>query len=389
MREIVIIDAVRTPIGKYRGSLKDSSAVDLGVTVVKGALERANIDPESVDQVIFGNVLQAGLGQNVARQISIKAGIPYQAVAMTINEVCGSSLKAIMLGRQAIQLGEADVVVVGGTENMSQAPSLVASTAVGMELKSEELVNSMFHDGLTDAFGEYPMGVTAENVAEKFKVSREEQDLFAYQSHMKAAAAQEKGLFKSEIVPVQLADGTWFTEDETIRGNSTVEKLATLKTVFKENGTVTAGNSSGINDGASALILMSKERAIAEGIPYLATIKATSEVGIAPEIMGYAPYYAVKKVLEKGDYTIDQIDLFQLNEAFASQSIAVARDLEVPAEKLNIYGGAIALGHPIGASGARVVTSLLQELQQTNTKVGIASLCIGGGLGVAMVVERD
>ncbi len=389
MREIVIIDAVRTPIGKYRGSLKDSSAVDLGVTVVKGALERANIDPESVDQVIFGNVLQAGLGQNVARQISIKAGIPYQAVAMTINEVCGSGLKAIMLGRQAIQLGEADVVVVGGTENMSQAPSLVASTAVGMELKSEELVNSMFHDGLTDAFGEYPMGVTAENVAEKFKVSREEQDLFAYQSHMKAAAAQEKGLFKSEIVPVPLADGTWFTEDETIRGNSTVEKLATLKTVFKENGTVTAGNSSGINDGASALILMSKERAIAEGIPYLATIKATSEVGIAPEIMGYAPYYAVKKVLEKGDYTIDQIDLFQLNEAFASQSIAVARDLEVPAEKLNIYGGAIALGHPIGASGARVVTSLLQELQQTNTKVGIASLCIGGGLGVAMVVERD
>ena len=206
---------------------------------------------------------------------------------------------------------------------------------------------------------------------------------------MKAAAAQEKGLFKSEIVPVQLADGTWFTEDETIRGNSTVEKLATLKTVFKENGSVTAGNSSGINDGASALILMSKERAIAEGIPYLATIKATSEVGIAPGIMGYAPYYAVKKVLEKGDYTIDQIDLFQLNEAFASQSIAVARDLEVPAEKLNIYGGAIALGHPIGASGARVVTSLLQELQQTNTKVGIASLCIGGGLGVAMVVERD
>ncbi|WP_271001401.1 thiolase family protein [Listeria seeligeri] len=388
MNEVVIIDAARTPIGKFGGSLKDVSAVELGATVVKGILKRANIAPEEVDQVIFGNVLQAGLGQNVARQISIKAGIPYQVPGVTINEVCGSGLKSIMFGRQAIQLGEADIVVVGGTENMSQAPLLLNPELKGEEFNPKNLKNSMLIDGLTDVFGEYHMGITAENVAEKFAVSREEQDAFAHNSQMKAARAQEKNLFEEEIIPVQLTDGTFFHNDETIRANSTLEKLATLKSAFKEGGTITAGNSSGINDGASAIILMSKEKAIAKNIPYLATIKVTSEVGVDPAIMGYAPYYAVNEALTKGGYSIDEIDLFHLNEAFASQSVAVARDLEIPEEKLNIYGGAIALGHPIGASGARIVVSLLNELRYENKQTGLASLCIGGGIGIALVIER-
>lgn len=388
MNEVVIIDAVRTPIGKFGGSLKDISAVDLGATALKGVLERANIAPDRVDQVIFGNVLQAGLGQNVARQVAIKAGIPYKVPGVTINEVCGSGLKSIMLGRQAIQLGEADIVAVGGTENMSQAPLLLNPELAGEEINPKNLRNSMLIDGLTDVYGEYHMGITAENVAEKFSVSREEQDKFAHNSQMKAASAQEKNLFSEEIIPVELPDGSLFEADETIRANSTLEKLATLKSVFKEDGTVTAGNASGINDGASAIILMSKEKAIAENIPYIATIKVTSEIGVDPAIMGYAPYYAVNEALAKGGYTIDEIDLFHLNEAFASQSVAVARDLEIPEEKLNIYGGAIALGHPIGASGARIVASLLNELKHENKHLGVASLCIGGGIGIAIIVER-
>ncbi|MDT0048371.1 thiolase family protein [Listeria cossartiae subsp. cayugensis] len=388
MNEVVIIDAVRTPIGKFGGSLKDISAVDLGATALKGVLERANIAPDRVDQVIFGNVLQAGLGQNVARQVAIKAGIPYKVPGVTINEVCGSGLKSIMLGRQAIQLGEADIVAVGGTENMSQAPLLLNPELAGEEINPKNLRNSMLIDGLTDVYGEYHMGITAENVAEKFSVSREEQDKFAHNSQMKAASAQEKNLFTEEIIPVELPDGSLFEADETIRANSTLEKLATLKSVFKEDGTVTAGNASGINDGASAIILMSKEKAIAENIPYIATIKVTSEIGVDPAIMGYAPYYAVNEALAKGGYTIDEIDLFHLNEAFASQSVAVARDLEIPEEKLNIYGGAIALGHPIGASGARIIASLLNELKHENKHLGVASLCIGGGIGIAIIVER-
>ncbi|MGX7418139.1 thiolase family protein [Carnobacterium gallinarum] len=391
MKEIVIIDAVRTPIGKFKGSLKEISAIELGKTVVKEVLKRGKIASDQVDQVIFGNVLQSGLGQNVARQISINAGIPYSAPAMTVNEVCGSGMKAIMLGRQAIQLGEADVVVVGGTENMSQAPYLVEASKMEHPetIDTKEFHSSMLVDGLTDAFGNYHMGITAENIAEQFEISREAQDDFAFDSQMKAAKAQAEGRFIDEIVSVELMDGTVFSQDETIRGNSPREKLATLRTVFKEGGTVTAGNASGINDGASALLLMSKEHAEAQGIPYLATIKASSEVGIDPAIMGYAPYYAVKEVLKKGNYTLDEIDLFQLNEAFAAQSIAVARDLEIPAEKLNIYGGAIALGHPIGASGSRIVTTLLQELKQTKKKTGLASLCVGGGIGVAMIIEMN
>lgn len=388
MKEVVIIDAVRTPIGKFGGSLKDISAVDLGATALKGVLERANIAPERVDQVIFGNVLQAGLGQNVARQIAIKAGIPYKVPGVTINEVCGSGLKSVMLGRQAIQLGEADIVAVGGTENMSQAPLLLNPELAGEEINPKKLRNSMLIDGLTDVYGEYHMGITAENVAEKFSVTREEQDEFAHNSQMKAASAQEKKLFEEEIIPVKLPDGSFFEADETIRANSTLEKLATLKSVFKEGGTVTAGNASGINDGASAIILMSKEKAVVENIPYIATIKVTSEVGVNPALMGYAPYYAVNEVLTKGGYSIDEIDLFHLNEAFASQSVAVARDLKIPEEKLNIYGGAIALGHPIGASGARIIASLLNELKHENKHIGVASLCVGGGIGIAIILER-
>lgn len=388
MKEVVIVSAVRTPIGKFGGSLKDVSAVELGKIVVEDALKRANIETSDIQQVIFGNVLQAGLGQNPARQIAIHAGIPFEVPAMTINEVCGSGLKAVMLGRQAIQLGEAEVVVVGGTENMSQAPFLMENHRFGYKFGNDQLVDSMINDGLSDAFGQYHMGITAENVAEKFKVSRKEQDEFAYQSQMKAKKAEEQGFFEAEIVPVTLKNGTMMEKDETIRYDTSMEKLERLKPAFKKDGTVTAGNASGINDGASALVLMSKERAETEGIPYLATIRATAEIGIDPAIMGYAPYYAVKEAVKKSGYTLSEIDLFQLNEAFASQSVAVVKDLKIDPAKTNIYGGAIALGHPIGASGARVLTTLLYELKQTNQQTGVASLCIGGGLGVAMIVER-
>lgn len=388
MKEVVIVSAVRTPLGRFGGSLKDISAVELGKIVVEDALKRADIETSDIQQVIFGNVLQAGLGQNPARQIAIHAGIPFEVPAMTINEVCGSGLKAVMLGRQAIQLGEAEVVVVGGTENMSQAPFLMEHHRFGHKFGNDQVVDSMINDGLSDAFGQYHMGITAENVAEQFQVSRKEQDAFAYHSQMKAKQAEEQGFFQEEIVPVLLKNGTLMEKDETIRYDTSMEKLERLKPAFKKDGTVTAGNASGINDGASALVLMSKERAEAKGIPYLATIKATAEIGIDPAIMGYAPYYAVKEAVKKSDYSLSEIDLFQLNEAFASQSVAVVKDLKIDPAKTNIYGGAIALGHPIGASGARVLTTLLYELKQTKQQTGVASLCIGGGLGVAMVVER-
>lgn len=388
MKEVVIVSAVRTPLGRFGGSLKDISAVELGKIVVEDALKRADIETSDIQQVIFGNVLQAGLGQNPARQIAIHAGIPFEVPAMTINEVCGSGLKAVMLGRQAIQLGEAEVVVVGGTENMSQAPFLMENHRFGHKFGNDQVVDSMINDGLSDAFGQYHMGITAENVAEQFQVSRKEQDAFAYHSQMKAKQAEEQGFFQEEIVPVLLKNGTLMEKDETIRYDTSMEKLERLKPAFKKDGTVTAGNASGINDGASALVLMSKERAEAKGIPYLATIKATAEIGIDPAIMGYAPYYAVKEAVKKSDYSLSEIDLFQLNEAFASQSVAVVKDLKIDPARTNIYGGAIALGHPIGASGARVLTTLLYELKQTKQQTGVASLCIGGGLGVAMVVER-
>lgn len=392
MKEVVIVGAARTPIGKFGGTLKDVSAVQLGSLSVKAALQRAKVNPSDVQSVIFGNVLQAGLGQNPARQIAVHAGIPYTTPAMTINEVCGSGLKAVILGSQAIRLGEADIVVVGGTENMSRAPYLLPDHRFGKKMGSTTILDSLIHDGLTDVFEQIHMGVTAEAIAEKFAITREEQDEFALLSQQKAAKAIENARFAEEIVPVPVHDAKGkeiiFSEDEYVRKNSTLEGLKKLKPAFVKDGTVTAGNSSGINDGAAALVLMSKSLADERGIPYLGKIKAYHEVGVEPVMMGYAPYYAIKGLLEKTGNTKTDIDLYELNEAFASQSIAVIRNLGLDEEKVNVNGGAIALGHPIGASGSRILVTLLYEMQKRDSRLGIASLCIGGGIGIAMMIER-
>lgn len=391
MEEVVIISAARTPIGKFGGSLKNISAVQLGVIATKEAIKRANISAQEIDQVIFGNVLQAGLGQNPARQISIHAGIPYEAPAMTINEVCGSGLKSIILGAQAIQLGEADVVVAGGTENMSQAPFFLPNVRWGQKMGNGELVDSMVYDGLTDAFEQSHMGVTAEKIAEKFGISRMEQDQFALESQRRASQAQRNGKFKDEIVPVTVKKGkeiSEFTADESIRHTTSLESLQKLRPAFVEDGTVTAGNSSTLNDGAACVVLMRKSMADERKIPYLGVMKGYAEVGTSPEMMGYAPYYSMKRLLEKTKLNISEVDLFELNEAFASQSIAVTRDLQLHMDKVNVNGGAIALGHPIGASGARILVTLLYELQRQNANKGVASLCVGGGIGVSMLIEK-
>lgn len=393
MNDVVIVSAVRTPIGKFGGSFKDTSARTLGTIAVKEALTRANITPENVDTVIFGNVLQAGTGQNVARQIAIDSGIPYEVPAMTINEVCGSGLKSVILGKQQIQLGEADVVVVGGTENMSMTPHLIHQYRWDKTTEGKKPVDVMIHDGLTDAFSSVHMGITAENVAEKYHVTREEQDAFALSSQMKAKQAQRSGRFDDEIVPVPVKNDAGelmhVTQDEYPRPQVTRDDLAKLKTPFKENGTVTAGNASGINDGAASLVLMSKQKAQALGIPYLAEIKADAEMGMDPQFMGYTPYYSTKKLAEKANIDLTTVDLFELNEAFAAQSIPVVRDLGIDPERVNVNGGAIALGHPIGASGARILVTLLHELTKREAKTGIAGLCVGGGIGISMLVERD
>ncbi|WP_138420750.1 acetyl-CoA C-acetyltransferase [Aquibacillus sediminis] len=392
MEEVVITSAVRTPIGKFKGSLKNISAEKLGEFAVKEAIRRAQISPSDVDSVIFGNVLQAGRGQNPARQIAVHAGIPVEVPAMTINEVCGSGLKSVILGSQAIQLGEADVVVVGGTENMTQAPKLASNNRWDDPIGETKMLDSMIHDGLTDAFSKDHMGLTAEYVADKYHVSREEQDQFALQSQGKAQTAQEQGKFNEEIVPVTIknenGEDMLFSDDEYIRYNQTIEDFQKLKPAFTENGTVTAGNASGINDCAATLVLMKKSVAEARNIPYLATIKGNAEVGVDPKIMGYAPYYATKKLADKLDVRLDEVDLYELNEAFASQSVAVMRDLQIDADKVNVNGGAIALGHPIGASGARILVTLLHEMKRRDSRTGIASLCVGGGIGISMLVER-
>lgn len=392
MEEVVIVSAVRTPIGKFGGSLKNTSAKDLGAFTVKAALEKADITTSDVDSVIFGNVLQAGLGQNVARQIGIEAGIPYQVPAMTVNEVCGSGMKSVILASQAIQLGEADIVVAGGSENMSQAPHLVYNYRWDKQLDNKKLIDSMIYDGLTDAFSQKHMGVTAENVAKKYNISREDQDQFAFESQQKAARALHENKFANEIIPVPIEanDGNTllFETDEHVRPNVTMEDLKKLKTPFIENGSVTAGNASGINDSAAALVLMKKSTAKARNIPYLATLKGYAEVGTDPSLMGYAPVYSTQKLTEKLAVDIDEIDLFEFNEAFAAQSLAVLRDLNIDSSKVNVNGGAIALGHPIGASGARILVTLLHEMQKRDNKLGLASLCVGGGIGISMMVER-
>ncbi|AYU56003.1 thiolase family protein [Staphylococcus debuckii] len=381
MSKIAIVSAKRTPVGKFRGKLRDYSAVQLGTIALEAAIDAIELPKDTIENVIFGNVLQAGNGQNPARQILVNAGLPTTTPGMTINEVCGSGLKAVILGKQLIQLGEAKVVAVGGVESMTNAPKLLIEG-------KEKPVPSFMHDGLTDAFENVPMGITAERIADQYEVTREQQDEFAVKSHQKAYEATQAGKYNEEMIPLKDADGEMMTADEGIRGNSSVEKLSALDTIFKEDGSVTAGNASSINDGASALILMDEDYAKENGFEVLATLGDYAEVGCDPEIMGIAPFYAVSKLLEKTDKTMNDIDLVEMTEAFAVQSIAVKDNLNIPDEKLNIYGGAVAIGHPIGASGARLVTSLVNELHQENKQTGIATACIGGGLGLALAVEK-
>ncbi|HFI0272751.1 TPA: acetyl-CoA C-acetyltransferase [Streptococcus suis] len=392
MREAVIVAAVRTPIGSYGGSLKDISAVDLGVTAVKGALEKINLDPTLVDEVIFGNVLGAGLGQNVARQVSIKSGLPVTTPSFTINKVCGSGLKTISLAAQAILLGDADVVIAGGTENMSQAPYVIQNQRWGSRMGDSKVIDTMLKDGLTDAFEPIHMGITAENVAAKYNITREDQDSFAVRSQEKAVAAIKAGKFKDEIVPVLIpqrkGDPLVFDTDEYPRENASMEGMAKLRPAFKNDGTVTAGNASGINDGAAAIIMMSSEKAAQLGLPVLATIKSYASAGLDPTIMGCGPIYASRKALDKAGLSVSDLDLVEANEAFASQACAVNRELGLNPDIVNVNGGAIALGHPIGASGARIFVTLLHEMQKRDAKCGLATLCIGGGMGIAVIVSR-
>lgn len=407
MTDVVIVSAARTPIGKFGGALKSLTSVELGTIAAKAAIERAGISPKSVDQAIFGNVLQAGSGQNVARQIALSAGLDESSCAMTINEVCGSGLKAIRLAQSAICMGDAKVVVAGGTESMSNVPFYAQNVRFGgLHYGNSALVDGLKKDGLCDAFTGKEMGVTAENVAAKFGITREQQDAFALKSHQKAVFAQNNGNFDAEIVPVKLMDGTVISRDEHPRANTSMEKLSKLKTLFnadfsayetdgmreadfsaKHSPTVTAGNASGINDGAAALVLMSKDYAIAHGIDYLAEIVGFAEGGISPDLMGYAPKHVMERMLKNTGYTVENIDLFEINEAFAAQSIAVCQQLNISESKLNIRGGAIALGHPLGASGARILTTLLYALKDNCMQNGVAALCVGGGIGVSMQVK--
>ncbi|WP_461224508.1 acetyl-CoA C-acyltransferase [Lacticaseibacillus suihuaensis] len=391
MTEVVILSAARTPIGRFGGALAGMSEVALGTVAAKAAIERAGLAPTDLDQSVFGNVLQANGGQNVARQIALQSGMGTDSSAMTINEVCGSGLKAVRLGQSAILLGDADAVLVGGTESMSQTPYYAPDLRFGHKLGNVAFVDGLQRDGLTDAFTGEPMGITAENVAAQFGVSRKVQDAFALASHQKAVAAQAAGDFDAEIVPVTVQTRRGpvvVARDEGPRPDTSAAKLAALAPAYKPDGTVTAGNASGINDGAAALVLMRKDLAESRGLPYLGTIAGYSEGGIDPNFMGYAPKRVIEKLLAKTHSTMADIDLFEINEAFAAQSVAVATELAVPAAKLNVAGGAIALGHPLGASGARVLTTLLAALDRRGAKTGIAALCVGGGIGVAMQVRR-
>ena len=393
-KEIVIASACRTAIGSFGGTLKNTPAVELGATVIKEAVNRAGLKPEQVDEVIFGNVLQAGLGQNPARQAALKAGLPDTSTAFTVNIVCGSGLKSVALAAGLIQAGDADIIVAGGMENMSLAPYAMPAARWGARMFNTNMVDVMVNDGLWDAFNNYHMGITAENVAEQWGLTREMQDEFALASQQKAEAAIKAGKFKDEIVPVMIpqkkGDPVAFDTDEFPRFGATIEALAKLKPAFKKDGgTVTAGNASGINDSAAAVVVMTKEKAEELGIKPLATIVSYATGGVDPKIMGTGPIPASRKAMEKAGLTIKDIDLIEANEAFAAQSLAVAHDLEFDMEKVNVNGGAIALGHPIGASGCRILVTLLYEMQKRDSKLGLATLCIGGGQGQALIVKRD
>ena len=392
MQQAVIVSAVRTAIGKFGGSLAKISAPELGALVIKEAIARAKLDPKQVEGVIMGQVLTAGSGQNPARQATIKAGLPIETPAMTINKVCGSGLKAVMLAAQAIATGEAEVMVAGGQENMSASPHVLLGSRDGYRMGDAKMVDSMIVDGLWDVYNKYHMGITAENVARQWSIDRAQQDAFALASQQKAAAAQDAGRFKDEIVPVMIpqrkGDPVAFDTDEFVNRKTNGEALGGLKPAFDKEGSVTAGNASGINDGAAALVVMSEAKAKALGLPVLARIKSYATTALDPKIMGMGPVSASKKALERAGWKPADLDLMEINEAFAAQACAVNKDMGWDTSKINVNGGAIALGHPIGASGARILVTLLHEMNKRDSKRGLASLCIGGGMGVALAVER-
>ncbi|HEP1417311.1 acetyl-CoA C-acetyltransferase [Streptococcus pyogenes] len=394
MKNIVIVEALRTPIGAFGGSFKSVSAVELGTTVLKKILDKTQVKPEMVDEVILGNILHAGLGQNVARQVAVHSGIPEDKTAFTLDMVCGSGLKAIQLAAQSIMLGDADIVIAGGVENMSQAAYVSTQHRFGQRLGNSQLIDTLVHDGLTDAFNNYHMGITAENVAQKYGISREEQDQFALESQEKAAKALENHRFADEIVPVSVPqrrkDPLIFTTDEYPKVDTSLEKLQQLRPAFlPKEGTVTAGNASGINDGAALLMLMTEEKALELGLTPLVTIESYASAGVAPELMGTGPIPATQKALKKAGLTISDLDLVESNEAFAAQSLAVLKDLKLNPEIVNVNGGAIALGHPIGASGARILVTLIHEMKKRQVTRGLATLCIGGGQGTAVIVKNN
>jgi acetyl-CoA C-acetyltransferase len=391
MEDVYIVSAVRTPTGKFLGALKSFKATKLGALVVQEAVARAGVAPEAVEEVILGNVVSAGLGQNPARQAALGAGLPPSVGAFTINKVCGSGLKAVMLARQAILAGDAEVVVAGGMESMSNGPYLVPRLREGLRLGHGELIDAVVHDGLWDIYNDFHMGITGEKVAQKYDVSREQMDAYAAESHRRAAAATEAGKFRREILPIEIPQkkgpAVVVDRDEPIRADTTAEALAKLKPVFKEDGTVTAGNAPGMNDGAAALLVASSETVSKRGLKPMARIVAQAISGLEPEWVMMTPVPAVQKLLEKTGWKNDDVDLFEINEAFSVQACAVTRELNLDLERTNVNGGAVALGHPIGASGARILTTLLHALQDRGGKRGIASLCLGGGNGVALAVE--
>lgn len=393
MKKAVIVSAVRTPIGSFGGALASLSAVDLGAIVIKEAVKRAGIDPKDVSEVIMGQIYQAGQGQGPARQAAIKAGLPYEVPSMSINKLCGSGLKAVNLAASSIILGETDIVVAGGMESMSNTPYLLDNARFGYRMGDGKIIDSMINDGLTCAINKYHMGITAENLAEKYNITREEQDEFAVMSQQKAIKAIKEGKFKDEIVPVEIpqkkGDPLVFDTDEYPKDGVSLDKLSKLKAAFKKEGTVTAGNASGINDGAAALVLMSEEKAHELGIKPMAYIHSYSSAAVDPAYMGIGPVPATKKALLKGNLKIEDIELIEANEAFAAQSLSVVKELGLNKEIVNVNGGAIALGHPVGASGARILVTLLYEMEKRGTKTGLATLCVGGGHGVATIVTRQ
>ncbi|WP_078411400.1 acetyl-CoA C-acetyltransferase [Priestia abyssalis] len=392
-REAVIVSAVRTAIGNFNGSLAGIPAPDLGAVVLKGALEKVGLEADQVDEVIMGNVLQAGVGQNPARQAAVKAGLPYFVPSTTINKVCGSGLKAVHLAAQSILTEEADIILAGGMENMSQAPYILKNARNGFHMGDEKVIDGLIHDGLWCAFNDYHMGITAENLCAKYDISREELDKFSAWSHQKAQIAIEQGKFAEEIIPVLIEKRGGKTEsfatDEFPRKDVTWENLGKLKPAFKKEGSVTAANSSGINDGAACVLIMSREKAEELGLKPLAVIKANASAGVDPSIMGIGPVPAAKKALMKANISLSDIDLIEANEAFAAQAIAVDRELNFNKDRLNVNGGAVSLGHPIGASGARILVTLIHEMKRRDSRYGLATLCIGGGQGVATIIEKE